>query len=107
MEAGNGQPPDVTVTAPAVEEYEPKFDRIGTERRVLGHVTDEDHVGRGPRNTAERLSRELAEDPYTDYHGSFEMMQHYLDVLEGAGLLEKREDGTYAVTESGRYELTH
>jgi hypothetical protein len=74
---------------------------------VLGHITDADHVGRGPRNTLERLVQELAEDPYTDYHGNEGEMLMYLDALEAADLIEQREDATYALTVAGLYELTH
>lgn len=91
-----------------VEDYEPHFDRLGTERRVLGHITDEDHVGRGPRNTPERLALELAEDPYTAIEfDELGVVQGHLDALEEAGLVEKREDGTYGVTEAGLTELVN
>jgi winged helix-turn-helix protein len=105
MEASNGNPAEPTVSAPEVEPYEPKFDRLGTHRRVLGHVTDEDHVGRGPRNTAARLNQELAEDPYTEFDRDDDV-QEYLDDLEANGLISQQE-GTYKVTEAGQYELMH
>ena len=89
----------------AVEDYEPSFDRTSTERRVLGHITDDDHVGRGPRNTIDRLRLELEEDPHTRYGGNVEQLQGYLDALEQEGLVEHREDGTYVVTDAGRTEL--
>lgn len=91
-----------------VEDYEPVLDRLGTERRVLGQISDEDHVGRGPRNTVERLSLELAEDPYTavEYDEQDEV-QRLLDTLEEAGLIEKREDDTYGLTEAGFVELAN
>ena len=82
------------------------FARLSTERRVLGFITDEDHAGRGPRNTVERLSFELAQDEYTHYAGNFDQMQGYLDALEEAGLAEQT-DGVYAVTEAGRVELVN
>jgi ribosomal protein S19E (S16A) len=87
------------------EDYIPKFDRVGTERRVLGHITNEDHVGRGPRNTLERLQQELAEDPHTNYDGDGPELQGYFDALEGAGLVKRHENGTYSVTAAGRTEL--
>lgn len=89
------------------DEYTPKFDRLGVERRVLGHVTDEDHLGRGPRNTLARLDQELIEDPHTSYAGNVEQLQRYVDDLVDAGLLAAREDGSYAVTDAGLFELTH
>ncbi len=89
-----------------VEDYEPHFDRLSVERRVLGHVTEDDHVGRGPRNTIDRLRLELEEDPNTRYGGSVEQLQDYLDALEEAGLVEQA-DGVYAVTEAGRVELAN
>jgi ribosomal protein S19E (S16A) len=87
-------------------EYEPHFDRLGIHRRVLGHITDEDHVGRGPRNTADRLTEELGEDPFTPFDGSEDDVQEYLDDLEASGLVSKDAD-VYTVTEAGQYELTH
>lgn len=97
------QAPDVVQEE---EEYEPKFDRLSTTRRVLGHISDEDHVGMGPRNTPKRLAYELAGDPYTDFSEDDDVQEH-LDELEEAGLVQKREDDTYAVTEDGTYELNH
>jgi hypothetical protein len=91
--------------APDVE-YEPKFDRLGTHRRVLGHITDLDHVGRGPRNTPDRLNQELAEDPHTNFNQGDDVME-YLDDLEAQGLVSKSGEGTYAVTDAGTYELDH
>jgi hypothetical protein len=91
--------------------YEPHFDRMGTHRRVLGHITDEDHVGRGPRNNPERLGLELGEDPFTAIEGDplevQPVVQKYLDELVVAGLVEPREDGTYVVTEAGQIELAN
>jgi hypothetical protein len=107
MEAGTGNGNGATDAAPQAEDYKPKFDRLSTERRVLGHITDEGHVGRGPRNTAERLAVELHEDPYTEYGGDQQEMQDYLDSLEQAGLILGRGDGTYEVTDDGRTELTN
>lgn len=90
-----------------VVDYEPKFDPLSVERRVLGHVTDDDHVGRGPRNTPERLALELQEDPFSRFAGNLDQMQGYLQSLESAGLVHKRDDGTYEVTEAGHIELAN
>jgi hypothetical protein len=100
-----------------VPDYEPNFDRGGTTRRVLGHVTDEDHANRGPRNTEERLARELTEDPYTpriheaadgdEDYTPLEEVQGHVRKLVDAGLLERREDGTLAVTREGHVELVN
>ena len=95
------EPEDLTV-----EDYEPHFDRAGTERRVLGHITDDDHVGRGPRNNIDRLALELSEDPNTRYAGNIDQLQDYLDALEQAGLVEQA-DGVYTVTDAGRTELAN
>jgi hypothetical protein len=89
------------------DDYEPKFARVGTTRRVLGHITDDDHMGRGARNTLARLVQELAEDPNTTYAGDVGDMREYLEALEEAELISRREDGTFVVTDAGRYELTH
>ena len=95
------------LAAYVVEDYEPVLDRLGTERRVLGFITDEEHAGRGPRNSVERLSFELEQDEFTRYSGNFEQMQGYLDTIEEAGLIEKRDDDTYALTEAGLTELAN
>ena len=90
------------------ENFEPKLDRLGTERRVLGQITDDDHVGRGPRNTVERLAIELAEDPFTAIEfNEADVVQGHLDTLEDAGLIEKRDDGSYGLTEAGFVELAN
>ena len=92
----------------AVEGYESHFDPAGTTRRVLGHITDEDHVGRGGRNTTARLAQELAEDPFTAIGGGQDdQVQKHLDDLVEAGLVEERDDGTYGVTDAGRVELAN
>jgi hypothetical protein len=103
-----------------VPDYEPHFDRSGTTRRVLGHVTDDEHVGRGPRNTVKRLFEELEEDPHTRTFKTNvtddgvervpfveQDVQDHLDKLTEAGLLEKRDDGTYGVTRAGVVELVN
>src|SRR5215831_20963755 len=90
----------------AVEDYDPNFDRLSTERRVLGFISDEDHLGR-PRNTVEVLAEDMRDDPNSDHAGDVEEMQEYLDSLEGVGLVAKRDDETYEVTEAGRVELAN
>ena len=91
-----------------LDEYEPAFEREGTTRRVLGHISDEDHVGRGPRNTAERLAQELAEDPNTAIEfDEQDVVQGHLDDLVAEGLIEVRDDGTYGVTDAGYTELAN
>lgn len=90
------------------DNYEPKFDRTGTTRRVLGHITDMEHAGRGPRNTTARLAQELAEDPYTMINFNQEdQVQSHLNNLVEAGLVEHRDDDTYAVTDAGQVELAN
>jgi hypothetical protein len=108
--AGWSNPPDTPddqLAPDQVEDYEPHFERTGIERRVLAHITDDDHVGRGPRNTAERLSQELDEDPFSPFVADEDDVQVQLDELEEAGLIEARGDGTYGVTEPGRIELAN
>src|SRR5215472_6506246 len=70
-----------------VEDYEPHFDRLSTERRVLGHITDDEHV-RGPRNTIDQLDVELTEDPHTRYDGDKGKLADMLEMLVDAGLVE-------------------
>jgi hypothetical protein len=89
-----------------VEGYEPQFERSGTERRVLAHITDEDHVGRGPRNTIERLQEELEEDPNTAISVG-DGVRPYLDELKAAGLVVESDDGVYSVTDAGQVELAN
>ena len=47
------------------------------------------------------------EDPYAAYQGDEDEMQDYLDDLELAGLVKKRDDGTYVLTEAGHIELNN
>jgi hypothetical protein len=108
--AGWSNPPDTAegdLHPDQVEDYEPHFDRASIQRRVLGYITDDDHVGRGPRNTADRLNQELDEDPFSPYVADDDDVQAYLDELVEAGLVEDRGDGTYGVTEPGRIELVN
>lgn len=89
-----------------VPDYEPQLERQSFTRRVLQHITDEDHVDRGPRNTTSRLRQELAED--ANSRGTFGRrndVQTHLDQLQQLGLVVKREDGTWAVTDEGLVEL--
>jgi hypothetical protein len=89
------------------EDYEPHFNRLGIHRRVLGHITDSEHVGRGPRNTLDRLVVEVAEDPFSNYDGNRNEMAHFLDELTKAGLIGQRADETYMITAAGRVELAN
>jgi hypothetical protein len=108
--AGWSNPPDTpegSLAPDQVEDYEPSFDRAGIERRVLGYVTDDDHVGRGPRNTPARLAQELDEDPFSPFVAEEDDVATHLEALVEAGLVEERDDGTYAVTDAGRVELAN
>ena len=89
-----------------VEDYEPKVGRMTLTRRVLAFITEEDHLGRGPRNTADRLSQDMSEDPFTAYDGDTDELADELDVLVAEGLIEEN-DGVYSVTEAGTVELNH
>lgn len=98
------------------------FPRLSLERRVLGHVTDEvDETEFGPRNTLAALTRALMTDrnttnPATPEHGRLDVERPVVDVaqsvldvlaaLQAAGLVSQREDGSYAVTDAGRVELS-
>jgi hypothetical protein len=96
--------------ADQIEGYEPNFNPLGVHRRVLGHVTDEDHVGRGPRNTVERLAQELVEDPNTSIQGTLDVHQKvaaYLHDLQAVGLVLQRDDDTWVVTDAGYAELSN
>jgi hypothetical protein len=91
-----------------VEGYEPVLDRLSVERRVLGHITDEHHAGRGPRNTFARLDQELGEDPHTDYEeGNVDRLDAMLAELIDEGLVEERDNGTYGLTDAGFTELAN
>ena len=86
--------------------YEPHFDRMGTTHRVLGFITDEEHLGRA-RNTAAVLAEDLADDPFTAVeHNEQNAVQKHLDALEDAGLVEQSE-GVYQITDAGRIELAN
>jgi hypothetical protein len=86
-------------------DYEPHFDLLGTHRRVLGFITDEEHQGR-PRNTAEVLAEDLNDDPNTRFDIATDDVQEFLDDLEAEGFVSKKKDGAYSVTDAGRVELT-
>lgn len=107
-----------------VEGYEAKFDRVGTHRRVMAHVSDEVDITKsdqnaarflvplealGARNTVEAIAFATARDENTpgipqDYKAAVDQVENYLNDLEGAGLIEKRADGTYVLTADGRIE---
>jgi hypothetical protein len=89
-----------------VEGYEPKFARESMQRRALGHVTDDDHLGRGPRNNAARLQQELVEDGNSPFDDDDDV-QELLDDLEASGLVTRSDDGIYSVTDAGRVELAN
>lgn len=90
----------------AVEDYEPHFDRVGTHRRVLGFISDEEHLGR-PRNTLDVLAEDLADDPNTAIgHEQQDVVAKHLEALEAAGLVSQK-DGVYKVTKAGRVELAN
>jgi hypothetical protein len=90
-----------------VEGYEPHFDPLGPQRRTLAFITDFDNLGRGPRNTAERVGEEMDEDPFSAFSLHTHNVQEYLDELEGAGLVKQKKDGTYSVTKAGQVELAN
>lgn len=111
-----------------VEEYTPKFDRQSVHRRVLQALTDEvDADVYGPRNSVPALGAHFANDPHTpqvNAPSATEMARRYillpkgavtaesqvadhLHELIGAGLVEQRNDGTYALTDAGRVELVN
>lgn len=89
------------------DDYAPKFDRLSTERRVLGFVTTEvDIDALGPRNTFHALQVGLTADDNTAYTGHDEQLQSYLGSLIEAGLLSEA-DGVYTVTDAGWTELVN
>jgi hypothetical protein len=84
--------------------YEPQFDPLGTTRRVLAFVTDEEHLGR-PRNTVAVITEDMASDPFSAVeYDEDDAVQKHLDQLQEAGLVEQRDDGTWAKTEAGLVE---
>lgn len=88
------------------EDYEPKFDRLSTTRRVLAHVTDDVDPVHGARNTLEALQSALVEDPNTHLSDPGEVEPELEQLLE-AGLLKKLEDGKLKVTHDGMVELVN
>lgn len=95
-----------------VEDYQPRFDRLGTARRVLGHVTDEVDVDAlGPRNTLAAISHGLLTDANTREISNMSPelaaaeTQGHLDKLVEAGLLVRRGDESYELTDDGLIEL--
>ena len=114
-----------TVGTPGAEDApdlaETVFPRLSVERRVLGNITDEVDVIRvGPRNTLAAITYALMTDVFTtnppegqprlDIGGKSteQVAQEVLDMLDAladAGLVEQRDDDSYAVTEAGQAEL--
>jgi len=108
-------------TVPGVAELPPvHFDRLGIERRVLAFITDGFTVPLGPRNTLAALTYDLMRDPHTTHppepNGRLEVdgrtveeiaqtVLEHLTALIDAGLVEQRDDESYAVTDAGRTEL--
>lgn len=98
-----------------------KLDRLSVERRVLGHITDEvEFAALGSRNTLAALTYSLVRDRNTtnapppnpslsiDGKSTADVAGEILailGVLEGHGLIARREDGSYELTEAGRTEL--
>lgn len=86
--------------------FAPLFPRLGTHRRVLGHVTPEvDRTAYGPRNTLPALTYALVRDDETDISYPEQIPQYLADLVQ-AGLLTEA-DGTYTVTDRGWQELTN
>lgn len=96
------------------------FDRLSVERRVLAFITDAFTVPLGPRNTLAALTYDLMRDPHTTHppepNGRLEVdgrtveeiaqtVLEHLTALIDAGLVELRDDESYAVTDAGRDEL--
>lgn len=112
-----------TAGQPGAELADTHFPRLSTERRLLGHITDEvDITAFGPRNTLSALTYALMTDRNTtnppeslprlnvDGVTVVAVAQTVLDMLGAlveAGLVEDRGDGSYAVTGAGADELAH
>lgn len=75
-----------------------------TERRVLGHVNDGYDHG-SPRNSPEALSAALGRDVNFSGPISIDDVTVVLDELASRTLVERREDGTFAVTDDGSFAL--
>lgn len=121
-------PADPDMGKDQLADYEPHFDRLGGARRLLGHITDEvDDHRVGPRNTIPALALDLATEPSSTQfpHPSTtalrlngvnvelpegtrtteQQVEELLERLIAAGLVERRDGGTYAVTDAGWIEL--
>src|SRR5215469_15217506 len=92
----------------ARDEYEPHFGRDSYTRRVLAFVTDEEdslatpEPGAVARNTPFAMMWSMR----SDHPGKTEEdVQGELDKLVEAGLVNKRDDGTYQLTDDGYVEL--
>lgn len=97
--------------------------RESVERRVLGHVTDEvDRDALGPRNTLAAIYHAVSTDRNTtnppndkprlnldglDVAQALQVVHDILEHLVTVGLLEQREDTSYALTDLGHYELAN
>lgn len=104
-------------------DYPPvKVDRLSIERRVLGHITDEvEHSAIGSRNTLAALTYSISRDLNTTnpkdptlprlsteggLGGIAQRIAEHIETLVGHGLVEKRDDGSYALTDAGHKELS-
>jgi hypothetical protein len=92
----------------AREDYEPKFSRDSYTRRVLAFTTDQEdstatpEPGAVPRNTPFAIMWSMR----TDHPGKTEENVHdeLLKLVE-AGMVQQRDDGTFALTDDGHVEL--
>jgi hypothetical protein len=103
----------------ARDDYEPVFDRDGTTRRVLGHITDQEDAfatmgaGTAPRNTVSALTIALMRDENTPGVSADDMAEAAqrveADVAEliEAGFVVERDDGTLELTDDGLVELSN
>jgi hypothetical protein len=103
----------------AREGYEPAFPRHSNTRRVLCFVTDEPDAfatfgpGAAPRNTLDALATAMLRDENspgvssTDHIEARQQVRTELEALAAAGLVERRDDGTYALTDAGWVERSN
>jgi len=92
----------------ARDAYDPAFDRASYTRRVLAFVTDEEdststpNPGAVPRNTPFAIFWAMRLDHPDKTEAD---VKAELDQLVEAGLVQARDDGTFALTDEGYVEL--
>ena len=108
--------PEVRAGNPlAREDYEHKFEPLSVTHRVLAHITDlvDGPSGSRPRNTVDAMAFSLIAEPAAPgisgptLELAEAQVQTEVDKLTDAGFVIQRDDGTLALTDDGKIELSN